>query len=86
MLITYIQNAMRLAKYEILKDGQYYGEIPGFQGVWAQAENLETCGDELQSTLKDWLILGLHMGHKLPVVAGFLAEAMEIPFHDYQQP
>jgi predicted RNase H-like HicB family nuclease len=70
MLITYIQNAMRLAKYEILEDGQYYGEIPGFQGVWAQAENLETCRDELQSALEDWLILGLRMRHKLPVVAG----------------
>jgi predicted RNase H-like HicB family nuclease len=70
MLITYIQNAMRLAKYEILEDGQYYGEIPGFQGVWAQAENLEACRDELQSALEDWLILGLRMGHKLPVVAG----------------
>jgi len=70
MLITYIQNAMRLANYEILDDGQYYGEIPSFQGVWAQAENLETCRDELQSALEDWLILGLRMGHKLPVVAG----------------
>lgn len=70
MLITYIQNAMRLAKYEILEDGKYYGEIPGFEGVWAQAENLETCRDELQSALEDWLILGLRMGHKLPVVAG----------------
>ena len=68
MLITYIQNAMRLAKYEILEDGQYYGEIPGFQGVWAQAENLETCRDELQSVLEDWLILGLRMGHKLVAV------------------
>jgi predicted RNase H-like HicB family nuclease len=70
MLITYIQNAMKLAKYEILENGQYYGEIPGFQGVWAQADNLETCRDELQSALEDWLILGLRMGHKLPVVAG----------------
>jgi predicted RNase H-like HicB family nuclease len=68
MLITYIQNAMRLAKYEILEDGQYYGEIPGFQGVWAQAENLETCWDELQSALEDWLNLGLRMGHKLVIV------------------
>ncbi len=75
MLTPYIQNAMRLAIYEILEDGQYYGEIPGFQGVWAQAENLEACREELQSVLEDWLILGLRMGHKLPVVAGidFLA-------------
>ncbi|MGH2582817.1 MAG: hypothetical protein ACRDFQ_07965 [Anaerolineales bacterium] len=41
MLITYTRNAMRLAKYEIPEDGQYYGEIPEFQDVWAQ-RNLET--------------------------------------------
>ena len=70
MLITYIQSAMHLAKYEILEDGQYYGEIPGFQGVWAQAGDLETCREELQSGLEDWLVLGLRMGHKIPTVAG----------------
>jgi predicted RNase H-like HicB family nuclease len=68
MLITYMQNAMRLVKYEILEDGQYYSEIPGFQGVWAQADYLETCRDEMQSALEDWLILGLRMGHKLVAV------------------
>jgi predicted RNase H-like HicB family nuclease len=70
MLISYIQNAMKLAKYEILEDGQFYGEIEGFQGVWAHANNLESCREELQSALEDWLVLGLRMGHKLPVVAG----------------
>lgn len=53
MLATYIQNAMRLAKYEILGDGSYHGEIPGFEGVWAQAEQLALCRDELQSALED---------------------------------
>jgi predicted RNase H-like HicB family nuclease len=70
MLISYIRNAMKLAKYEILEDGQYYGEIEGFQGVWSQAADLETCREELQSALEDWLVLGLRMGPKLPVVAG----------------
>ena len=70
MLINYIQSAMRLAQYDILEDKQYYGEIPGFDGVWAQAPNLESCREELQSALEDWLVLGLRMGHKLPVVDG----------------
>lgn len=70
MLITYFQQAMRLAKYEILEDRAYYGEIPGFAGVWAQAEDLETCREDLQSALEDWLVLGLRMGHPLPEVAG----------------
>ena len=61
---------MRLAKYEILEDRTFYGEIPGFDGVWATADSLETCREELQSVLEDWLILGLRMGHVLPVVAG----------------
>ena len=70
MLLEYLQNAMRLARYELLPDGSYYGEIPGFDGVWAQAETLEDCRNELQSALEDWLILGLRMGHSLPEVAG----------------
>jgi predicted RNase H-like HicB family nuclease len=70
MLISYIHNAMKLAKYEILEDGQYYGEITGFQGIWAQANDLESCHEELQSALEDWLVLGLRMGHKIPIVAG----------------
>lgn len=70
MLISYINAAMRLAKYEILEDQTFYGEIPGFQGVWANADTLEACRDELQSVLEDWLILGLRMGHSLPIVAG----------------
>jgi predicted RNase H-like HicB family nuclease len=70
MPTPYIQNAMRLAKYEILEDGKFYGEIPGFEGVWAQSGNLGTCHEELQSALEDLLVLGLRMGHKLAVVAG----------------
>lgn len=70
MLIAYIQNAMRMAKHEILEDGPFYGEIPDFNGVWAQAETLEECREELQSALEDWIILGLRMGHKLPAAGG----------------
>jgi predicted RNase H-like HicB family nuclease len=70
MLTSYIRAAMRLAKYEILEDQTYYGEIPDFQGVWANADSLEACREELQSVLEDWLIIGLRMGHTLPIVAG----------------
>jgi len=35
---------MRRTKYEILSDdGRYRGEIPGFQGVLANAPDLEEC-------------------------------------------
>ncbi len=44
MLTNYIQAAMHQAGYEILTDdNSFYGEIPGFQGVWANAPTLEAC-------------------------------------------
>ena len=51
MVITnYIRSAMRRATYEILPDGTYYGEIPGFQGVNANAPTLEECREDRKST------------------------------------
>ncbi|HET6568447.1 MAG TPA: hypothetical protein VFG50_10820 [Rhodothermales bacterium] len=71
MLTAYIEAAMRHATYEILEDGEgYYGEIPGIQGVWVNAETLEACRDELQSVLEDWILVGFHLGAVIPPVDG----------------
>ena len=76
MLTKYISAVMRKAKYEILSDGTYYGEIPDFQGVYASERNLEECREQLQEVLEGWIILGLRLGHTLPVVDG-ISLAME---------
>lgn len=68
MLTKYIYAAVHKATYEILSDGSFYGEIPGFQGVYANEETLETCREQLQEVLEGWIILGLRLGHSLPVV------------------
>jgi len=70
MLTSYIQAAMRRATYEILPDGTYYGEISGFQGVYANAETLEGCREDLQEVLEGWIVLGLSMGHSMPSIDG----------------
>jgi len=70
MLTKYIQAAMRQAKYEILPDQTFYGEIPGFQGVYASAATLEACREQLQEVLEGWIIIGLRFGHSLPIVDG----------------
>ena len=70
MLTRYIQAAMRKATYEILDDGTYYGEIPGVQGPWANADTLVGCQEELQSVLEDWLLLMLRDGLKVPTIDG----------------
>jgi predicted RNase H-like HicB family nuclease len=51
MLTKYICAAMHKATYEILSDGSFYGEIPGLQGVYANAETLEACREQLQEIL-----------------------------------
>ena len=70
MLINYIEAALRQAKYQLLEDGTFYGEIPGFQGVYANAETLEACRELLQEVLEGWIILGLRLQHSLPAVDG----------------
>jgi predicted RNase H-like HicB family nuclease len=71
VLTEYIRAAMRRATYEILPDdGTFYGEIPGFQGVYANANTLEACREQLQEVLEGWIVLGLRLGHVLPVVDG----------------
>jgi predicted RNase H-like HicB family nuclease len=58
---------MRRARYEILSDdGSFYGEIPGFNGVYANTETLETCRDELEEVLEDWLNFRLSRGLEIP--------------------
>ncbi|NLE61676.1 MAG: type II toxin-antitoxin system HicB family antitoxin [Planctomycetes bacterium] len=71
MLLDYIKAAMAKAKYEILADdGTYYGHIPGFKGVWANAGSLEKCREDLQSVLEDWILVGVRFGDSLPRVDG----------------
>ena len=70
MLSDYIAAAMKHAKYKIAEDGTFFGEIPGFAGVWANRDNLEDCRTELQEILEGWLVLGLRKGAPLPEVDG----------------
>lgn len=71
MLTQYIQAAMHRAKYKILsEDATYFGEIPGFQGVWSNHETLEGCRDELAEVLEDWILISVSKQLPLPVVDG----------------
>ncbi len=77
MLTGYIQAALRKARYELLEDESYYGEIPGFSGVYAHAGTLEACRDQLQEVLEGWILLGLRLGHDLPEVDGMKLEMVK---------
>jgi predicted RNase H-like HicB family nuclease len=71
MISEYIHYALEKARYEILPDDDtYYGEIPGFRGVWANADTLESCRRELQETLEEWILIRLRMNKKVPKIEG----------------
>ncbi|MFH1288326.1 MAG: type II toxin-antitoxin system HicB family antitoxin [bacterium] len=67
-LTNYIDCAMSCAEYDKLEDGTFSGRIPKCKGVIALAESLRECEDELRSTLEDWIIVGLKLGHRLPII------------------
>lgn len=79
MLTQYIQSAMCQAKYEILTDdGSYYGEIPGFQGVYSNTETLDTCRKELKEVLEEWISLRMSRNLPLPMINGIELEIKDI--------
>lgn len=70
MLLEYIRTAMGKAHYEILKDERFYGEISGIDGVYAQADSLEKCRDELATVLEEWIFFRLTRNLSIPAVGG----------------
>jgi predicted RNase H-like HicB family nuclease len=71
MLLEYVRAAMAKAEYERLPDDRsYYGRIPGFKGVWANANTLKACRRELQRVLEDWILVTIRFNDRLPTVDG----------------
>lgn len=66
MFNEYIVKKLKSARYKILEDGSYFGEISGLRGVWANAKNLEDCRQELKEVLEDWFLLKISSKEKVP--------------------
>ena len=66
MLSEFLDKKLRRARYKILKDGTYYGEVLGLRGVWANADNLEACRIELKEVIEDWVLLKVRSGVRAP--------------------
>ena len=70
ILSEYVEKVMAQAVYDKLEDGTFAGKIPPCKGVIAFGKTLRECEDELQSTLEDWILVGLKLKHPLPVIEG----------------
>ena len=79
MLSKYISSAMKKARYEILEDDDtFYGEIPEFEGVYANSSTLEKCREELEEVLKEWLFFRISRNLPIPEVDGIELKIKEI--------
>ena len=67
---AYIEAALEVARYDKLEDDSFAAEIPKLKGVLAFGKTLRECERELRSVSEDWILVGLRLGHKLPVLAG----------------
>lgn len=70
ILTDYVSQALAQAIYDKLGDGTFAGRIPPCAGVVAFGTTLHECEAELHSTLEDWILVGLKLGHSLPVIDG----------------
>jgi predicted RNase H-like HicB family nuclease len=68
VLSEYVELAMADAVYDKLEDASFSGRIPSCPGVLSFAPTLKECEEELRSTLGDWVLVGLKLRHRLPVI------------------
>jgi predicted RNase H-like HicB family nuclease len=69
LIQRYLREALKATDVKRLDDGHFFAEIPGFDGVWASAEDLGECGNQLRDALLDWIVLKIEHDHRdLPVV------------------
>jgi predicted RNase H-like HicB family nuclease len=76
MIKEYVKAALEKAAYKKLEDDTWFAEIQEFDGVWANAETVEACRNELTEVLEEWIVLKISDHDPLPVVNGL---EMKIP-------
>lgn len=68
VLSEYIEQTMNQAEFDKLEDKSFSGRIPACKGVIAFGVSLKECEAELRSVLEDWILVGLKLHHRLPII------------------
>jgi predicted RNase H-like HicB family nuclease len=75
MIIEYVGEALRRARYEKIDDAEpYYGEVPGLKGVWATGKTLEECKKRLVDVVDGWIAVRLKKGLRIPPLGRYRIE------------
>ena len=64
ILTDYVSQALSHAVYDKLDDSSFAGRIPVCLGVIAFGKTVSKTETELRSTLEDWILVGLKLGHQ----------------------
>lgn len=62
----------------MVDDGSYYGEIPECNGVYANAETLEDCREQLREVLEEWILFWVHRNLPMPILDGVELHIQEV--------
>jgi predicted RNase H-like HicB family nuclease len=69
LIRRYAMLAAWRAETERLDDGSWYAEIRGFPGVWAQGNSEREALKELESVVRDWVLLKVvDQDNDLPII------------------
>jgi predicted RNase H-like HicB family nuclease len=78
MIIEYVTEALRRARYEKIKDSEpFYGEVPGLKGVWATGKTLEECRQHLAEVVDGWIVVRIKKGLPIPPLGRYRIEPLK---------
>ena len=79
MLIEYVEEALRRARYELIDDEEpYYGEVAELKGVWASGKTLEESRENLKDVIEGWLLVSLRKDLPVPNLGAHEIKEMKV--------
>ena len=70
MIRSYLDAALKRARYTNLEKGMWGAEVPGLPGVIATGKSLEACRSELEEVVEEWILVRVARGLDVPSVGG----------------
>ena len=66
MITTYLDKALRRARYRQVDGGVFCATVQGLQGVIATGRTLEACRDQLAEVVEEWVLVRVARGLRVP--------------------
>ena len=66
MITSYVDQALRRARYAQMDGGLFCATVPRLQGVIATGRTLESCRDQLAEIVEEWVLVRIARGLRVP--------------------